>query len=790
MPSQSKQQQKFMGMVHALKKGDIEPSSVSKSVKDAAKSMSKKDAKDFASTKHKGLPKKVKQEILNKLKELNESVKKSDYISGLKDLQKVVKSEKGPFKGNNGGKIAKNYYEKALKMGMDNKFIDNLTRKRINSYNKKAFGLSGGSLHNAVVGGIDLLLKNINEYANKMGRDHLGGDDYTSKRKGGLRDFDGYDNVDYNKDMPMDEGFKSEYEGNDGIIWKKGKSRGGVTNFTPYYKGHNIDYGGHNFKTEKELKDFIKDYILSNQLYRKYRNEATKGDIMRAVKGKSNPYTLVVIKRGDVIYQKDIKNPQEVPAVYSVIRKHMDKGEKIHIEDRTGKIVFKESINERADYKFLTQTILDAKPKHNVHYNSAHNKVNIGGVGYDGGDLVKNFNQKPGSSSKIKNNFYYADQDPQKTKREVEKLSKGKIKVDIQKGYGGKPMAVYIVKESVNEGVNEFFYMEFKKWAYQHRAKINRLDKEDKIELLSKAYLKKYGKYHRGEHPDYIGAELLYLLAKDRILKESKGVPQNYMQGRTSDYHTSLRGKKKDYSGGTNFKKTNHGQPDVDEEENDQSNPLNNKQIALKKEDMSSLSSSEKIELYKLYSKAMKAMPGSPNQKKIKVLINKLRKKADLKPLPEYGQRLDLSFIEDEEARLDGTPKPKDAINRDLDEGTMIRLAGQIAQELLPKDTWSRFSNDGRKNKEFVKTVVKDLAQTLNRFYKSHNISVRIKENNIELNEIGVFDIKSYVKGIIPSSFFNTTTRDKKEKLQSTLRDLKSTLNHFWKQHKIPYRIR
>ena len=33
-----------------------------------------------------------------------------------------------------------------------------------------------------------------------MGRDHLGGDDYTSKRKGGLRDFDGYDNVDYNKD--------------------------------------------------------------------------------------------------------------------------------------------------------------------------------------------------------------------------------------------------------------------------------------------------------------------------------------------------------------------------------------------------------------------------------------------------------------------------------------------------------------------------------------------------------------------------------------------------------------
>jgi len=367
----------------------------------------------------------------------------------------------------------------------------------------------------------------------------------------------------------------------------------------------------------------------------------------------------------------------------------------------------------------------------------------------------------------------------------------------------------------------------------------------------------------------------------EEVKDESKGVPQNYMQGRTSDYHTALRGKNKDYSGGTNFKKTNHGQPDVEEDDEDQeTNQLSVQQTKLK-EEMGKLSSSERIELYKLYSKAMKAMPGSPNQKKIKVLINKLRKKADLKPLPineakldhhrisgnsiellvrhnrqkyaikfkdkrildkmgfdwskpkniekllslkkfpkgmsvsrsfhEYGQRLDLSYLEDEEARLDGTPKPKDAIDRDIDEysggsyeytkgdqygqnsvdeGTMIRLAGQIAQELLPKDTWSRYANDGRKNKEFVKSVVKDLAQTLNRFYKSHNISVKIKENKIELNEIGVFDIKSYVKGIIPSSFFNTTTRDKKEKLQSTLRDLKSTLNRFWKQHKIPYRIK
>jgi translation elongation factor EF-4 len=70
MPSTSKQQQKFMGMVHALKKGEMKPSDASPEVKKAAQSMSKKDAEDFSSTKHKGLPRKVKQEIVNKLKEL------------------------------------------------------------------------------------------------------------------------------------------------------------------------------------------------------------------------------------------------------------------------------------------------------------------------------------------------------------------------------------------------------------------------------------------------------------------------------------------------------------------------------------------------------------------------------------------------------------------------------------------------------------------------------------------------------------------------------------------------
>jgi len=87
MPAVSKKQQRFMGMVHALNKGEIKPSDVSKDVQDVAKDMKKKDAKDFASTKHKGLP--MKKEILNKLKEMIRQ-ELSEYTYGVGDIVKDV----------------------------------------------------------------------------------------------------------------------------------------------------------------------------------------------------------------------------------------------------------------------------------------------------------------------------------------------------------------------------------------------------------------------------------------------------------------------------------------------------------------------------------------------------------------------------------------------------------------------------------------------------------------------------------------------------------------------------
>jgi hypothetical protein len=71
----SKQQQKFMGMAHAMQKGE-KVKGASKELKKVAKTMKPKDTEDFAKTKHKGLPDKVKS------KKKEEEVEESSTTAG------------------------------------------------------------------------------------------------------------------------------------------------------------------------------------------------------------------------------------------------------------------------------------------------------------------------------------------------------------------------------------------------------------------------------------------------------------------------------------------------------------------------------------------------------------------------------------------------------------------------------------------------------------------------------------------------------------------------------------
>ena len=92
MPAVSKAQQKFMGMVHAVQKGDMD--APSKEVEKAADSMKKKDVKDYASTKHKGLPMYKETITKERLKELVKEVmvEEADYQAFFKKaLEKAGK---------------------------------------------------------------------------------------------------------------------------------------------------------------------------------------------------------------------------------------------------------------------------------------------------------------------------------------------------------------------------------------------------------------------------------------------------------------------------------------------------------------------------------------------------------------------------------------------------------------------------------------------------------------------------------------------------------------------------
>jgi hypothetical protein len=94
MPAQSKAQQRFMGMVHSAQKGDME--NPSPEVQKAADSMSDKDAKDFASTSHKGLPDYVKEYIIREVRGLKTIHKEyGDVVDQIQKHLELYKQTKG-----------------------------------------------------------------------------------------------------------------------------------------------------------------------------------------------------------------------------------------------------------------------------------------------------------------------------------------------------------------------------------------------------------------------------------------------------------------------------------------------------------------------------------------------------------------------------------------------------------------------------------------------------------------------------------------------------------------------
>ena len=647
------------------------------------------------------------------------------------------------------------------------------------------------------------ILNKLKEYAGKMGTDHLGGDDYTSKKRGGLRDFDGYDNVDYNQDMPMDE--------MQVVNKKTGKD---ITKHVLALLSGKIDKKKFEKLTglKKESVNEAKDMTLSD--YIKILDKKIE-DAQKAVSGK-NGSKEEYDNRGDILQN------------FRLFRNYLSAMDKRHK-------------GNKKKLRFVTENF--------------DNLVEACWKGYKAvGGKIKNGKQVPNC---VPESVVQEAMRPSQIRSAISKVKKQLMRKWKQKGgyenFGQKELSQmkdkfdYNPYGSPDERTISKMLDGFDNWAMNYDGNMRESVNEsmfsaiDQIRQDSKNvrdFVKNVFKDREFKKMSNDKDFIKYLKSIYEGINEA--IPQNFHQGRTSDYHTALRGKNKDYSGGTNFKKNNHGQPDIEEEDEDQeTNHLSNKQTHIKsplkmaesgkkksdknyKDWKSTNEGFDKIEHLSLLNKALRAIPGSQKQKDIIRKLNVVRKSGGMRPLKElsiveYGQRLDLSFIEDEEAKLDGTYPSTDAIDRDIDETAKRdykdeykkfqsskkskKYRAELNKYNRQKGTYG--NGDGKDASHKGGKIVGFESASKNRGRKEKS---RLKKENVapnhndksapygsgykKVNEVGQFPVTNYIKGIIPQGRLNTNTPEAKKQSVKMIGDLKKTLNKFWKSHDIPYRIR
>ena len=132
MPSKSKQQQKFMGIVRAIQKGEAPAGKFSKAAQKAAKSMKKGSVRKYAKTKHDDLPKKVSENTKAELHKMySKAMKMMPGSPKQKELEKKISTLRKKL-GMNEERDYKDEYKKFQSSTKSKKY-----RAELNKYNRK-----------------------------------------------------------------------------------------------------------------------------------------------------------------------------------------------------------------------------------------------------------------------------------------------------------------------------------------------------------------------------------------------------------------------------------------------------------------------------------------------------------------------------------------------------------------------------------------------------------------------------------------------------------------------------
>ena len=199
-------------------------------------------------------------------------------------------------------------------------------------------------------------------------------------------------------------------------------------------------------------------------------------------------------------------------------------------------------------------------------------------------------------------------------------------------------------------------------------------------------------------------------------------------------------------------------------------------------------------------------MPGSPKQKDIIRKLNKVRKAGGMRPLKEksiveYASKLTLSYLPADD--LDETAKRdyKDEYKKFQSSTKSKKYRAELNKYNRQKGTYG--NGDGKDASHKGGKIVGFESASKNRGRKEKS---RLKKENVapnhndksapygsgykKVNEIGQFPITNYIKGIIPQGRLDTNTPENRKKSEKLVKDLRNTLNKFWKQHDIPFKIK
>ena len=394
MPSVSKKQQKFMGIVRSIQKGEQPAGKFSKDAQKAAKKMKKSSVKKYAKTKHDDLPMKKESKTSNMMKAVrkggtagpwdiiiskNNKIVKRVSVKNLKEIPAEMDDVKKKFPNHKIGiesKYGKIVYresydfKKAHKKFKETGELPPHLKKLVKDLDKVKVK---HKVKNIVVPGLEWMSK-IKESLQEVERDYK--DEYkkfqsSTKAKKYRAELNKYnrqkgtygngDGKDASHKGGKIVGFESQSK-NRGRAEKSRLKKEDIRQEIEEYVDGILDGMGEEFMVNEEKECMCeacqKGYMTHPtrktkvMFGKRYRNcikaegnveEGKYSKIMKAVrKGpKSGPWQIIVSKNNKVVKEVPVKTLQLIPAHYDDIKKAYP-NHKIGIEAKDGKIVYRE----------------------------------------------------------------------------------------------------------------------------------------------------------------------------------------------------------------------------------------------------------------------------------------------------------------------------------------------------------------------------------------------------------------------------------------------------------------